>query len=48
VTKQEPPAPFSKDAPVVKDVTVSTEDPAKELQRINNSKGTKKVVAKDA
>jgi len=48
VTKQEPPAPFSKDAPVVKDVTVGTEDPAKELQRINNSKGTKKVIAKDA
>lgn len=48
MTKQEPPAPFSKDAPVVKDVTVGTEDPAKELQRINNSKGTKKVIAKDA
>jgi len=48
VTKQEPPAPFSKDAPVVKDFTVGTEDPAKELRRISNLKGAKKVMAKDA
>jgi len=48
VTKPEPPAPSSKDAPVVKDATVGTEDPAKELRRINNLKGTNKVIAKDA